>query len=780
MITFNSPYFKLETKDLNYVIEVLATGQIEHLYLGKKLNDTNYDALKTKLNASAGSTIDYVSGDDKTSLDLLTLEYSGIGKGDYRLTPLEVKMPDGSYVTDFVYESHEIKDGIIENKELPQAKTNDKKVKSLVIKMKDRKFNIELDLIYSVFFDSNVFTRKVIIHNNEKQELNIRKIMSMMIDLSESDYNLITFDGGWIKETHKHIRPLTYGTYINDSTTGNSSNRHNPGIILAKKTTHEDYGVCIGINLVYSGNHYEAVQISNHGLLRVMTGINPHCFEWPLKKGESFETPEAVLTYSDQGLNKLSQSFHDFINHHITPRQFQETKRLVALNSWEAFFFKYNHKKLKGLANQASHLGVELFVLDDGWFGTRNDDTQGLGDYDVNYKKLPKGLNGIADYVHKLGMKFGLWFEPEMVNPESKLFRSHPEYAIQIEGRIPSVGRNQLVLDLCNHKVRDYIVEQISLILETTEIDYIKWDMNRHIADMYSSYVEDQGMFFHSYILGLYDILNRITTKYPQVIIESCSSGGNRYDLGMLTYSPQIWASDNTDPIERLKIQQGLSYLYPQSTISAHVSMAPHTQTLRKTPLSTRFNVASFGILGYELDLKFVTPIEKKEIKKQIELYKAYRHVFQYGKFYRFNSADSNHQKWQVSHDDIHILGNYQSLSHSSPDFEVIHMKELDENTNYQIHSVQQTMSIKRFGHLISYALPIKLNVDGMLMKYISRHKQLDNATESFEASGRLLNAGFKPKQQFMGTGYSDQVRLLGDYGSQIYIAEKKKNEVLS
>ena len=773
MIKFEKSNFILATKDLNYIFRVLPTGQLEHLYFGSKLIDQDYEVFQSKITAGAGSTIEYVEGEHKTALDLLTLEYSGIGKGDYRISPIEVKMPDGTFVSDFVYDSYEIHDGVVESKELPISRANDQKVKSLIVKLIDRKFKIELKMIYTAFFNSNVISRRVIISNGDDKEIVIRKIMSMMVDLPESDYDLITFDGGWIKESHKNKRPLTYGTYINDSVTGNSSNRHNPGIILAKKDTHEDYGVCIGINLVYSGNHYEAVQISNHGLMRVMNGINPHCFEWPLKKGQSFETPESVLSYSNQGFNTLSQSFHEFVNTHITPRQFQNVSRPVVLNSWEAFFFDFNQRKLESLAKKASKLGVELFVLDDGWFGSRNDDHQALGDYDVNRKKLPGGLDGLANNIHKMGMKFGLWFEPEMVNPKSKLYENHPEYAIQIEGRKPALGRNQLVLDLCNKEVRTYIVEQIKSVLNHAQIDFVKWDMNRHITDMYSSFIPNQGMFFHSYILGLYEILSEITTEYPNLMIETCSSGGNRYDLGMLYYSPQIWASDNTDPIERLEIQEGLSYLYPQSTISAHVSLAPHAQTLRKTPLSTRFNVASFGVLGYELDLKYISPIEKKEIKKQIELYKTYRDVFQYGKYYRFNSKDDHHKIWQVSLKDTHILGNFQTLSNASPNFETLKLKDLEQDETYQVSSYGQSMPISDFGHLISHALPIKINAYGAIMRMIAKYKQLDNATEDVIASGKALNHGFRLKQQFMGTGYNDQTRILGDYGSQLYIAKK-------
>jgi len=773
MITFEQSNFKISTKDLNYIFRILPTGQLEHLYFGNKLVDQNYEAFHSKITAGAGSTIDYIDGKEKSSIDLMTLEYSGIGKGDFRLSPIELKMPDQTFVSDFVYDSYKIVDGVVESKELPISRANDQQVKSLIVKLIDRKFKIVLKLIYTAFYNSNIISRRIQLVNHDEGQIVIRKIMSMMIDLPESNYDLITFDGGWIKETHKHLRPLSYGTYINDSTTGNSSNRHNPGIILAQKGTHEDYGVCIGINLVYSGNHYEAVQISNHGLMRVMNGINPHCFEWPLNKDESFETPESILSYSDQGFNQLSQSFHEFINTHITPRQFQKSSRPVVLNSWEPFFFDFNQNKLESLAKKASKLGVELFVLDDGWFGSRNDDTQALGDYDVNRKKLPGGLLGLSNNIHKMGMKFGLWFEPEMVNPNSKLYQNHPEYAIKIEGRTPSLGRNQLVLDLCNQDVKDYIVKEIEMILDGAQIDFVKWDMNRHITDMYSSSISNQGMFYHTYILGLYEILDKITKKYPNLLIETCSSGGNRYDLGMLYYSPQVWASDNTDPIERLSIQEGLSYLYPQSTMSAHVSLAPHAQTLRKTPLSTRFNVASFGVLGYELDLQYLSPAEKKEIKKQIELYKTYRDVFQYGKLYRFNQKDEHHKVWQVSLDGRHILGNFQTLASASPDLETLKLKGLEKDQVYQVQSFQQSLPISQFGHLIKHALPIELNPYGSIMRFISKYKQLDNATEKVIASGSALHHGFRLKQQFMGTWYNDQTRILGDYGSQIYLVEE-------
>ena len=775
MIYDLKPYFKLETKNLHYLFRILPTGQLEHLYFGKKIIDENLEVLHTKITAGAGSQVEYEKDGQKSLLDLTPLEYSGIGKGDFRLTPLEIKMPDGTYVNDFVYDHHVISKGIIDSKQLPTAKANEDEASSLVITLVDQHAKLELDLIYTVFYETNVITRRAILKNNDEKQLVIRKIMSMMLDLDSSDYDLYTFDGGWIKEAHKHKRELTYGTYFIDSTTGASSNRHNPGIILAQKGTSEDQGMCIGINLVYSGNHYEAVHISNHGMLRVMNGINPHCFEWVLHQNESFETPEAVLSYSEQGFNALSKNVHEFVNTHIIPKPFQQQVRPVVLNSWEAFYFNFNQAKLLKLANQAKKLGIELFVLDDGWFGHRNDDTTSLGDYKINRKKLPRGLENLSKRIKDKGMKFGLWFEPEMISPQSELFKEHPEFAVSIPGRTPSLGRNQLVLDLCNHDVRTYIKKSLYEIIDHAKIDYIKWDMNRHMSDMYSKTLNHQGMFFHTYILGLYEILEELKTKYPHILIETCSSGGNRFDLGMLSYGAQVWSSDDTDPIERLKIQEGLSYLYPLSTISCHVSLAPHAQTLRDTPLSTRFNVASFGVLGYELNFDYLSPAERNEIKKQIEFYKEHRMLFQYGQLIRHDKKDNTHITWQVEKNNCHMIAQFQTLAEASPSFEKLEVKRVNSDVLYRVHNFQQRLPLKRFGHLISHALPIKLNTNGFIMRQIGKYKMLDNALVDDIASGEILKKGLKLKQQFMGTYYNDQTRIIGDFGSMMYHIEPVK-----
>ena len=695
MIVYKHPYFVLETKGLTYAFKILSTKHLEHLYFGDKILESDLDVIHTKLTAKARGVVDYSEDKDMSiPLDLMTLEYSSFGKGDFKLTPLEIKMPDLTFVSDFVYHDHKIVEGILKSDKLPTAHDDKNQTQTLIVTLKDVKFDVYLDLVYTPFYDTNVITRRAILRNQDKNMLSIRKIMSMMFDIYGNHYEMLTLDGGGIKEGQKHITPVSHGTYINSSSTGISSYKHNPGVILLEKGTHEDYGNCYGFNLIYSGNHYTAVDQSSHGILRVMQGINPSCFEWDLHQGEHFETPTTVLSFSSKGFNGLSRNMHDFINFHIIPRQFKHVDRPIVINSWEGFYFDFNERKLLNLAKKAKDLGIELFVLDDGWFSTRNDDLSGLGDYDVNYKKLRHGLKGLAEKVRKIGLKFGLWFEPEMINPVSKLYHKHPEYAVKIDGREPSLGRHQLLLDLCNIKVRRYIIEQMSTIIEDTKLDYIKWDMNRYMTDMYSKHIPHQGMFFHTYMLGLYEILSTLRDKYPNILIETCSSGGNRFDLGMLSFGPQIWTSDNTDPISRLSIQKGMSYFYPLSTISNHVSLSPHEHTLRKTPIHTRFNVAMFGVLGYELDFKFLNTYELKAIKEHILLYKTYRHQLQFGRFYRFNEDNPYHMHYQVSMDDISLYGDYQILALPNPNLELLKIKDLNQEKQYHMQSVNRKIIV--------------------------------------------------------------------------------------
>jgi len=599
----------------------------------------------------------------------------------------------------------------------------------------------------------------------------------MSLDIPNDGYRLLTLDGGWIKEANKHERKVTYGIHVNSSTTGSSSNRHNAGFILAAEGATETQGSAFGFNLVYSGNHYSAIELSNHDIVRVQSGINPHCFEWKLNENEQFETPEAIFSFSNKGLNGLSHNFHDFINEHIVRSDWKNKERPILINSWEAYFFKFTRTKLLDLAKRSKDIGIELFVLDDGWFGKRDDDTTSLGDYNVNSKKLPKGLSEFSECIHKMGMKFGLWFEPEMINEDSDLYRAHPEYALQTPGKKPARGRNQLVLDMCNSEVRDYIVENVTSILDNASVDYVKWDYNRHISDACSPKVSNQGRFYHEYIIGLYETLDRIFTPRPHILFESCSSGGNRFDLGMLCFSPQIWTSDDTDPIERLRIQSGVSYLYPLSTMGAHVSEAPHVQTLRETPISTRFNVSAFGCLGYELDLKYLSAEEIKEVKDQITFYKEYRRVFQYGKFRRGETFKDNKVVWHVVDEEANtgISGFFQTQTTASEGFDRLRFPGLKPERKYKVKTRPQRLFIKRFGGLVKHLLPVALDPNGFILRTVGKHYSMNDCIEEYTGYGETLSGGVLLNNQFEGSYYNENTRLLGDYGSNLYIVEGEK-----
>ena len=777
MISFLNGTFRLDTLHTSYLFRVTKFGHLENIHYGEYLADQPLDAILLKHTAVIGSTVVYDASDPVYSLDTLSLEWSGIGKGDYRHSPAEIKMPDGTFVTDFVYQEHRVVDGCIPMQTLPSSYGDKKDCRTLEITLTDRPGQVTLLMYYTVFPDTDIITRRAVLLNNNDKPLVIRKMMSMMIDLPNRNYSLVTFQGGWIKEAHREDQRLHYGLFVNESTTGSSSNRHNPGFLLAEQGASESYGRVYGFNLVYSGNHYEGIELSNQDLVRVMAGVNPHCFEWPLSKGERFESPEAVMTFSDQGYNGMSGHFHDFTNRHIVRGDWKEKERPVLLNNWEAHFFSFTEGKLLRLARSARRLGVEMFVLDDGWFGKRDTDTSGLGDYNVNRKKIRSGLPEFAKKINRLGMQFGLWFEPEMVNPDSDLFRAHPEYAVQIPGRKPALGRNQLVLDLCNPKVRDYIVESVRGILTAANITYVKWDMNRHMSDMYSPCLTSQGEYFHKYIIGLYDILHRIFSDQPHILLESCSSGGNRFDLGMLCYSPQIWASDDTDPVERLEIQKGLSYLYPLSAMGAHVSSAPHQQTLRATPLSSRFNTASFGCLGYELDLKYLSRLEKNEVKDQIAFYKEHRRTLQFGRFYRHDPYKNNKVHWQTVAADQgeSVAGFFQTQSAAGEGFDFLPLTGLDGGSKYTIRTRPQPIYVKRFGALINFILPFHIHPEGILAGMINKLYSLTDCVEEYQGYGDILHSGVKLNNQFVGSYYNPQIRLLGDFGSSLYMISRVK-----
>ncbi|MBQ7408514.1 MAG: alpha-galactosidase [Clostridia bacterium] len=775
MIEIKDKLFKLDTRDTSYVFAITKHGHAEHIHYGKKVYLSDADALRLKNTVVLGTTVDY-GKEIGYSLDTLPLEYSGIGKGDFRHTPIELILPDGSFVNDFVYDKHSVSNSAFapNNCELPFASGEGER---LSVTFKDKKYpEIELILHYTVFEKHNVITRCAELVNGGSGEIFIRKFMSFMMDMPTADYTMLTLDGGWAKEAHIHERKVSYGILVNDSTTGSSSNRHNPAFMLKANGANEEQGVVYGFNLIYSGNHYSAVEMGNHDTLRVMSGINPHCFLWKLKGGDKFITPEAVMSFSACGVNGFAKNMHGFVNEHIIREKFKNSERPVVVNNWEATFFNFNRRKLLALARKAKGLGVEMFVLDDGWFGSRNSDNAGLGDWKENRKKLRGGISSLAKAINKMGMRFGLWFEPECVNEDSDLFRAHPDWAVLVPKRDASYGRNQLVLDLTRQEVRDYIVESVDLVLKSANIEYVKWDYNRHISDMYSPTLKNQGEFFHRYILGLYEVLRRIfCEKHPKVLLESCSSGGNRFDLGMLCFSPQIWTSDDTDAFERLDIQRGIFTFYPQSTVSAHLSMTPNQQTLRSVPLSTRFNVAAFGILGYELDFGELTPNECKQIKEQIAFYKANRSLFQYGTLSRYFPKSGERESWQVEKDGQIAAAIYNLTYHTSPGRDVLRILAAKKGKQYTMKTVKQYLRIGRFGSLVKHISPVNVKSDGVIMRFIDRHFALTDGNECYECSGDALNEGIPLAMQYSGTGYNPAIRVLGDYGSTMYMISEQE-----
>lgn len=765
--------FLLQTEHTALLLQITRYGHVELLHYGSPVSMGDAPALSARRTMPYGSQVMYTEEAPTYCLDNIPLLWSGVGKGDFRTPPMELELPDGTLTTDFIYQGCTLRAGTLPTVGLPAAYDETGRAETLILSFQEKKFALRLELIFTVFPAADAITRRTVLYNDETTPITIRRLMSQQIDLPQREYKMLTLDGDWISETHVHTRPVQPGRLVNESTTGSSSNRHNPGVILMEQGTGENTGLAYGFNLLYSGSHYTAVERSPRDFVRIVSGIQPQGFCWRLPSGEMFRTPEAVMTVSHEGLNGVSRHFHCFVQQHILRGDWKEKPRPVLLNNWEAHFFDFTEARLLSLAKQAKAAGAELFVLDDGWFGERNSDTAGLGDYTVNRKKLPGGMEGLAQKITAMGLRFGLWFEPESVNPESELYRTHPEWALQQPGRQPALGRHQLLLDLTRPEVRDYIVHHITHLLDHCPITYVKWDMNRHMSDLYSA-VTPGGELPHHYMLGLYEVLDRIFTPRPHILLESCSSGGNRFDLGMLCYSAQIWASDDTDPIERLSIQEGLSYFYPPCTMGAHVSQSPHQQTLRPTPLSTRFNVAAFGALGYELDLGELSPQEKKQIAAQIEWYKKYRTTLQYGNFYRIPTRRQELISWAALSPDkkqaVILLA--QKLCTAAPPADYLTVPGLQPDVRYRVTAVPQQVAVARFGGLVKHIAPVKLSADGLVLRTVNRLYSLPDGPFTAEVSGAALAQGIPLNDQFLGTGYQEELRLWGDFGSQLYLVE--------
>lgn len=780
MIKVKNETFYLSTNNTSYIFRVSTTGHLENLYYGAKIPfQDDFSFLGNNLRVGYGNTVAYSQADTAVSLEHMRLEYSTYGKGDYKEPSIQLQHPDTCFTTDFKYNAYKILDEKHQLKTMPSS--YGKNVETLMVTVSDKYLKAELELYYSVFEDSDVIVRSSRLVNKGEESFKIHNLMSAQLDLPPNEYTMLTFDGAWIKERHKNEKKLSSGTFSVSSNVGTSSNRHNPFFAVKEDNCTENTGICYGFNLVYSGNHMARVEVSPHNITRIQNGINPFEFEWTLGAGEDFETPESVMTFSNGGLNGMSHNMHKFVADNIIRGYWQYKERPVLVNNWEATYFFFNEKKILSLVDEAKSLGAEMFVLDDGWFGKRNNDKSSLGDWYLNKKKMPHGIDGLCKKVNSKGMMFGLWVEPEMVSEDSDLYRAHPDWAVNTDKYIPSQGRNQFVLDLTREDVCDYLIDVMTEVFGQANIQYIKWDMNRHFSDVFSHQPNARmGEFFHRYTLGLYRIMKALVEKFPKILFESCSSGGNRFDLGMFCYMPQTWASDDTDSLERVVIQAGTTYGYPLSCIAAHVSGAPSYSALRASDIENRFNIASFGVLGYEMDITKLTAFDKKAVKKQIEFYKQHRKLFQFGDFTRLTDCfKTNETFWQVTSPDksegilLHHINRHQVSAQTS----FVKFTGLDSQAMYNMCVRRQGLNLKMFGEIIPNKIP---GMDEESKIYGKVTDIIGLKTEKQEipsvSGSALMNAGFVPNMQFNGGGFNFTVtRFMLDNSSRLYLATKNK-----
>ena len=814
MIQIYEKKFALHTRSTSYCFEITDTGHAVHLYYGNRVvfskDLPEFEMLRQKREFPVGNAVSYDKDHPALVMEDVSLEVSGPGKGDLRSPFAEVVFADSSRTLDWVYDSHIVTKGAKPRKTLPgsydimtfeqgegllKKRTDEEVADALRVSFVDKSFKIRLDVTYLVYEDTDIITRYADLYNEGEEDVTVKRLLSMQLDLSGTDFEGIYFDGAWAREMHSYHVPLGHGMHVSRSNTGTSSNRANPFFMVAKSDCNEDRGECYGFNLIYSGNHMEIADANSYGKVRIQSGINDEGFEYVLKPGECLEAPESVMTYTCKGFNELSYNMHSFVRQHIVRGEWKGKDRPVLLNSWEAAYFKFDESRLLKLAKRASDAGIELFVMDDGWFGERDDDTKSLGDWEVNKKKLPHGIKGLAERVNSLGMMFGIWVEPEMVNVNSRLYEEHPDWCLANPKRDHSEGRNQRMLDLCRKEVRDYIVEAMSNVFSSGNVQYVKWDMNRVLSDVYSqSETVPSGEVAHRYVLGLYEIMGELTKRFPHILFEGCASGGNRFDLGILCYFPQIWASDNTDALCRAEIQEGYSYGYPPETMGAHVSASPNHQTLRRTPMKTRFAVAAFGSLGYECNLSDFTKEQMDEVKDEIALYKKYRGVLQHGRFYRGGagplgdirgsresvlseaSNSGNITSWTtVSEYKTAAVGMMlKKLVLPNTQNVTFYPKGLEEETKYRFTNHELSYDIRDFGDLVNTVAPIHVKQDSLLMDLLAKKVKLPSEKEEYTAYGSLLmNAGVALKQNFSGTGYNENVRYDQDFSGKLFFLEE-------
>ena len=681
-ITFNETtrIFTLTTAHTTYQMQADAQGYLLHLYYGARTAGEMDYLLNYGDRGFSGNPNS--AGSDRTySLDALPQEYPSLGTGDFRNYALNIENADGSQCCNPVYITHEIAAGKYTLKGLPFVRAEENEAETLKIILEDPVTKVELHLLYGVLEKEDIITRSVIIKNAGKAPVTVKKAQSACLDFLHGDYDLIKFYGRHAMERNMERMPVSHESTRIGSRRGTSSHQYNPGVILAGKNTNEDSGSCYGMLFVYSGNFLVEAEKDQYDQTRIQMGLTDELFAYPLEAGAEFTAPEVILSYTNKGLSRLSQQYHHCIMNHICQRKYVHANRPVLINSWEAAYFDFTGDTIVELAKEAKALGIDMVVMDDGWFGKRNDDNSSLGDWYVNEEKLGGTLTKLIERVNAEGVKFGIWIEPEMVSEDSDLYREHPEWAITIPGRKPVRSRNQLVLDFSRKEVRDEIFKRICAVLDQGNVEYIKWDMNRSLADIYAPNVT------YDYVLGVYDFLEKLTNRYPDILIEGCSGGGGRFDAGMLYYTPQIWCSDNTDAINRTRIQYGTSFFYPVAAMGSHVSAVPNHQTGRVTSMHTRGVAAMSGTFGYELNPALLNAKEKAEIRAQLAQYREYQELIREGDYYRLsNPFQDNFAAWMVVSDDRSkaLVSVIRLTAEANPPAAYVTLKGMEEDAFYR------------------------------------------------------------------------------------------------
>ena len=691
--------FDLRTENSTYQMQVREYDTLVHLYYGCPVGDSLItDRIVCVDRGFSGNP--YEAGKDKTfSLDTLPQEYTAYGNGDYRINGLEVEQADGSDTANLKFESYEITKGKYSLKGLPAMFAKEDEAETLEIVLADRVSGLKAHLLYSVFPHLDVITRAVRLEQTGETPVTVKKAMSMEMDFEYREMDAVHFYGRHNVERQMERTHLGHANWSVGSIRGTSSHHHNPFVILCDRNTEETYGNCYGYALAYSGNFTFETEVDQVGHTRVVMGIHPYHFAWTLEKGDTFETPEVIMSYSAEGFGKLSRIYHDAYRNNLIRSKYVEQPRPILVNNWEATYFDFDADKLYHIAEEARNIGLDMFVLDDGWFGKRDNDWCALGDWEVNEEKIKGGLPALAERIHGLGLKFGLWVEPEMISEDSDLYREYPDWALKIPGRAMNRSRHQLNLDITRKEVRDHIMNQIFKVLDACKADYVKWDMNRSVDNVFSAALpkERQGEVYHRYVLAVYEMMESLVQRYPNLLFESCSGGGGRFDAGMLYYSPQIWCSDNTDAIDRLKIQYGTSFGYPVSAMGAHVSVCPNHTVGRVTPFTTRGHVALAGTFGYELDITKLPEEERKLIPEQTAMYHKYHELIREGEYYRILSCRENHRSdcWAVaSEDKSEVLVTYvQVLAQANMPSRKVRLRGFDPAKKYRLEGTDEVYS---------------------------------------------------------------------------------------